>query len=313
MSGIDESQLICLDEIPLQQLVAAGRLELTLVDHNELSCRQEALAGSVIRIVDHHRDSEAYTATVKPENRNVVFPMGSASSLVTEVAAVSGPSGGKVLSDPGCRMMLASTILIDTDNLEDKAKTTERDVKAMDVLRGRASGSQTWDGDTNKHLLTLRGDLAGFSAVDVMKKDLKFMKSGSELFAIASAVTSLKDQCSTPELQLAFLGGFADFIQISGIQSFYAILSNGATGDTKTIVTCLSKERWEALGPKINEGLAAGNEYGGVRLSAADGAWPTDGSGPLLEHAGFVLKIFEMHKGASRKQLLPFFTDFFKA
>jgi len=313
LAGIDESYLICIDELPILDLASKGRLALTMVDHNELSCRQAALAGSVIRIVDHHRDTGLYNDTVKPADRNVVFPMGSATSLVTEIALAAGPSGETVLADPACRMMLASTILIDTNNLEDKAKTTDRDVAAMGVLREKASGSQTWGAESNNFLFGKRGDLQGFSAVDVMKKDLKFMKSGNELFAIASAVTSLKDQCSSAEAQTAFLAGFADFVKISGIQSFYAILTAGATADSKTIITCIPQDRWATLGPQIAEKLAAGSEYGGIKLVASEGSWPEGGAHPEVEHAGFVLKVFEMDKGASRKQLLPFFQDFFKA
>jgi len=314
LAGIDESQLICIDELPLADLASKGRLALTIVDHNELSCRQEALAGSVIRIVDHHRDTGLYNDTVKPADRSVVFPMGSATSLLTEMALAAGPAGDTVLADPACRMMLASTILIDTNNLEDKAKTTERDAAAIAALREKASGSsQTWGAETNTFLMSKRGDLEGFSAVDVMKKDLKFMKSGSELFAIASAVTSLKDQCSSAEAQTAFLEGFADFVKISGIQSFYAILSIGATGASKTIITCIPQGRWASLGHDIGQKLAAGCDYGGVRLVASEGSWPVSAAASEIAHAGFVLKVFEMEAGASRKQLLPFFQDFFKA
>ena len=61
----------------MEELARAGRLELTLVDHNELSPRQTWAAKSVVAIIDHHKDAELYKDTVKAgdvhEDRHKTF------------------------------------------------------------------------------------------------------------------------------------------------------------------------------------------------------------------------------------------------
>jgi len=317
VAGIEENSVICVDELPLEDLASKGRLALTLVDHNELSYRQGPLAGSVVRIVDHHRDAGLYKSSVAEDARFIAVPVGSCATLVAELALASGSVGDAVLSDRSCGLLIASTILMDTGNLEDMAKTTARDAAAIEALKTRSGEDREWGSRLNARLAKLRGDLTGCSTVEVLKKDLKYVHSGNESFAIASVVTSLWEQCSTVAAHNAFVEGFEDFLCSAELDSFYAIFRKGASAMTKTLIVCVRAHRWTVLGPSMTSKLAQGAEFAGVRFQAHKGEWfhkgecLVDGGHHEVHHAGLVLTVFEFDAASSRKQLLPFLEDFF--
>jgi len=134
-AGINESDIICRDEIPLDRLANEGRLALTLVDHNELSPLQQSLAGSVVAVIDHHRDAGLYNETVSASSRRVVFPVGSCCTLVANELLEAGGDGMLLLQDRLVNSLLTSVIVIDTNALKDNVTTTAADENALTQLK----------------------------------------------------------------------------------------------------------------------------------------------------------------------------------
>ncbi len=83
------THLVCADEIDLPALHVAGRLELTLVDHNRPTGPIAPLERAVTRIVDHHQD-EGACPWVRGAARRIEYGVGSCASLVAEEAPRCG-------------------------------------------------------------------------------------------------------------------------------------------------------------------------------------------------------------------------------
>eukprot|EP00747_Dinoflagellata_sp_TGD_P120314 gnl/TRDRNA2_/TRDRNA2_173205_c1_seq8.p1 gnl/TRDRNA2_/TRDRNA2_173205_c1~~gnl/TRDRNA2_/TRDRNA2_173205_c1_seq8.p1 ORF type:complete len:362 (-),score=72.53 gnl/TRDRNA2_/TRDRNA2_173205_c1_seq8:450-1535(-) len=264
---VKEEDLIFIDEIPLEDIAKAGRLELTIVDHNELSPRQSYLTKSVTAIIDHHKDAMLYTDTVKEGARNCLFPRGSATSLVTMVLRDTDEKTKACLSDPAVSLMLQSTIMLDTKNLKSPDKTTDLDRDAMKVNRDIVSGKKAWGNyspsDWHKHLAGLRMDISGFSAVDVMKKDCKFGSIANEQFAIGSAPVSLKSigVLESKETLTAFAGELNKFMQSNKINSVFALF---VETETRQIIAYTTEAEWAHIGKSLAETIASDKEYGDI-------------------------------------------------
>merc|ERR1719399_125626 len=317
VANISQEDLIFITEIPLEKLASDGRLQLTIVDHNELSPRQDFLAKSVVAILDHHKDAGLYKDTVgKDGRRNVQFPNGSATSLIAEVLN-KDDDGKAVLADPSANLLLQSTIMLDTDNLTNRAKTENLDRAGLEVLKSAVT-SEPWApkysarAEYYEKIKVLRQDIEGFSAVDVIKKDLKHGSVGGEQFAIGSAPVSLEKIGIVESLHTlkAFAGEMKSFIQANEIQLAF-VLATVDGGDYKQIVTATSAEEWAHIKEGFGQTIASDQEYGGIALKGRRAKWPVEGVGEELAHEGFVYSVFEFVKAASRKQILPAVQDFF--
>ncbi len=273
-TGIDEADVLCLDDLPLEELLRTGRLSLTLVDHNELSPRQEALAGSVVAIADHHFDAGLYTETVRPANRTVVFPLGSTCSIVTELLlATSSP----LLQDGAATLLLASSIVVDTGNLLDEGKMTPRDRQALAALEKSLGPERALFGGVApetwlQQLTAWRSDTTGFSLLDVLKKDPKYARAGSEIFAVAmirrtlASVTADGDAAEQEKL-LAAMEAFLR--QESKVGSLFVLLW-GRTRRPRDAIGCA--EAAQRLQPRLERSLAQpGHVFGGRELRGAPG------------------------------------------
>jgi inorganic pyrophosphatase/exopolyphosphatase len=68
--GVDVDALLFIDEIDLESLHQAGRLRLTLVDHDIFSADQEKYADVVDAVIDHHPDGGLYRQAMFFEQGN---------------------------------------------------------------------------------------------------------------------------------------------------------------------------------------------------------------------------------------------------
>merc|ERR1719160_1179159 len=319
VANIAQEDLIFITEIPLKKLASDGRLQLTIVDHNELSPRQDFLAKSVVAILDHHKDAGLYKDTVGEDGRrNVQFPNGSATSLIAEVLN-KDDDGKAVLADPSANLLLQSTIMLDTDNLTNKAKTENLDRAGLEVLKSAVT-SEPWApkysarAEYYEKIKVLRQDIEGFSAVDVIKKDLKYGSVGGEQFAIGSAPVSLKKIGIIESLDKlkAFAREMKAFILANEIQSAFVLaVPEEEEGPYKQIVTATSAGEWAHIKEDFEKTIASDKKYGGIALKGRRTEWPVNGVGQELEHEGFVYSVFEFSASASRKQILPAVQDFF--
>merc|ERR1712192_60689 len=221
----------------------------------------------------------------------------------------------ELLMDPAVSLLLQSTILLDTDNLEDVTKTTDLDRDMLMANAAKVPADTAWGcsrSEWYKRLKALRGDLSGFSMVDVMKKDLKFGSSGGESFAIASApatLESMKVLESKGALE-AFAAEMEAFMQKNNLGSVYVITQS--TGDLKQLVAATSTDEWNQISTAFEQAISSDKEYGGIALKGSNAEWGVDGVGHVLTAGCTVIALFNFVAAASRKQVLPAIDDFFK-
>lgn len=308
--AIDE--LLFVEEVPLFELANANKLELTLVDHNELSPRQSNLATAIRAIVDHHQDAALYQKTVR--ERNVLFPVGSCASLVTE-AMLKMERGLQLIGDVAVSLLLRSTIMLDTKNLKNH-KTTELDCRMLrahkktmptEAITGKYS-SKEW----HKRIKSMRKDIRGFTPMDLVNKDLKFAVVDGQLFAVASAGVSLRDMGL---LQSAHnLQHFAGDLKSFSVQHHLvlAVVLVSCSPANKQMVLCAPQNAWTMLQGPMAAAIASNTQYGGQALAGSQAEWGIPGVGDKLLHEGFVLTLFNFSASAGRKQVLPALKDLFE-
>ena len=181
--GIDPSLLVFRDEIDLVDLHRRGRLQITLVDHNQPGGFQSDLSGAVIEIVDHHPDTVSIPGTAK----RLIEPVGSTATLVAEKIL----SEYSDLLDRPLAVLLLGAILVDTVNLDSHAgRATNRDRETVKALKN-------WCNENPDHLYILltdlKTDLSGLNTNQILRKDFKAQYLGALQYGISSVPLSIED------------------------------------------------------------------------------------------------------------------------
>jgi len=309
--GIEKDRLVFVEEVPLKQLAIAGRLELTLVDHNELSPLQDFLANAVVGVVDHHQDADLYAATVRPGRKNVVFPTGSCASLVAQ-AMLKSDVGRDLLADPAINLLIRSTIMLDTGCLADEFKTTDLDREMLNAIPAEKAWGDYSDLEWHKRLKSLRADMSGFSGMDMMKKDLKFASGGDEKFAVASVPATLKSMgvSETKDALKVFAAEMKALIERHDLSS--AFLLAPFSGNKKHLVAAMPQERWAQASASFEQAIARAKEHGGIAMNGSRADWGVDRVGHALTAFGVVIALFSFDATVSRKQIMPGLQAFFE-
>lgn len=183
-------QLVFIDDLKLVDMLSSGA-RLTLLDHNELCSEQAGLNEYVTGIVDHHVDAGKHFSA----SPRVVEKVGSCATLVTELM------GSKL--NAAVAVLLLSAVLLDTQNMDmDSGKGTERDKKAIELLRPLAQeGLQLVGFDTDgkwqkrlfKMLKSERRSVDGMSVSDLLRKDLKVVSGKGRRLGLASVNVSVAE------------------------------------------------------------------------------------------------------------------------
>ncbi len=179
-----EDLLFLDDQVPLDTLYNQDRLRFSLVDHNTLRPRQVHLSDVVERIVDHHADENQQYPLLSDEDK-LIAVVGSATTLVAEKLLASD----KVKMTPELAALLLGPILIDTTDLQSVEKTTERDIKAVEVLRSIAL--ETIPENFYEDLLAAKNDISGLTPPMLLSKDFKEYLDGKLLYGISSLPSSV--------------------------------------------------------------------------------------------------------------------------
>lgn len=156
-----------------------------LVDHNALTgALGERFGSRVVGCVDHHEDEMVVAQDTGDEPR-VLRKTGSCMSLVVEhcrgaweALSASGGEGEAGVDAAELDAQLARValgpILIDTNNLKSKAKTTETDIKVVEFLDAKIGKDEKYDRKKYfKQLSKLKEDISLFSYRDNFRKDFK--------------------------------------------------------------------------------------------------------------------------------------------
>lgn len=185
-AGVGVEDLLTLSD--LEEVVKAHGLEPTdtrwlLVDHNALTgTLAERFASRVVGCVDHHEDEGVVSQDTANEPR-VLRKTGSCMSLVVEycqdawdaLSKTSGHEEGDGDLDSQLARIALAPIVIDTNNLKSKAKTTPTDVKIAEMLEAKIANKKE-DFKRKKYhkkLSELKEDISQFSYRDNFRKDFK--------------------------------------------------------------------------------------------------------------------------------------------
>ncbi|KUI53666.1 hypothetical protein VP1G_01086 [Cytospora mali] len=186
-AGVKAEELLTLSD--LEDVIKTNGLEpqdtrWLLVDHNVLTGKLGERFGSrVVGCVDHHEDENMVAQDTGDEPR-VLRKTGSCMSLVVEYCRGAWESlstsssnedgdGDAIGVDAQLARVALGPILIDTNNLKSKAKTTEADVKVAEFLESKIGGEKYDRKKYFKELSKLKEDISQFSYRDNFRKDFK--------------------------------------------------------------------------------------------------------------------------------------------
>ncbi|KAL1861540.1 Exopolyphosphatase [Diaporthe australafricana] len=237
-AGVEVSDLLTLSD--LEEAVKAHGLEphdtrWLLVDHNALTgALAERFGPRVVGCVDHHEDEGAVFAQDTAGEPRVLRKTGSCMSLVVEYcrdawdALLLSEAGGSSHEDGGgdagplgsqlARVALAP-IIIDTNNLKSKAKTTPTDVKVAELLEARIREDKAGFDRKKYHkkLSKLKEDISLFSYRDNFRKDFKSWTEAGLVLGTSSIPQGFKYMLDNIGDRETLLREFRAFAQDKGL------------------------------------------------------------------------------------------------
>jgi exopolyphosphatase len=280
-AGLDINLLVFSDEIDLAALETAGRLKLTLIDHNKLASFQERFADCVIEVLDHHKDEGLFTKA----SPRIIEPVGSAATLVAEALLGQGES----LLEKGSAILLLGTILLDTVNLDPEAKrATGKDQEIAERLL-KLSGADRKD--LFDMLQKEKFNVSSLDTSDLLRKDYKEWKMGASQVGVSSVLLPVADWLVKDKKLSASLAAYAKARKLDVLIAMNAYTEPQFTREL--VVFCPDA----ALRVKLLDFLA-GSELGLSKLAASI----NDEATALYAQA---------NQSYSRKKLQPLIDGFF--
>ncbi|KAK4454200.1 exopolyphosphatase [Podospora aff. communis PSN243] len=196
-AGLQPDDLLTLSDLPKHDL----RPENTrwfLVDHNSPTGLASQFCSPspsdlLIGCIDHHEDEGTIPSSASPR---VFAKCGSCTSLVIDHCRStwdSVPSYPFPNDEPSISTQLAhlalGPILIDTNNLTSKDKTTPLDVNAVEFAESKIQPSAGYNRTAYFEEITrLKEDISTLSYRDVLRKDYKRWTEGGLVLGISSVV-----------------------------------------------------------------------------------------------------------------------------
>lgn len=187
-NSLNLSNLVCNDEIRLEELRDSNKLSTVLVDHN-----YSKYGPVTIQVFDHHQYDSNSNLPEDCEKR--IELVGSCASIVADHVLQSGP---KFENDSESLSLLYAAIVLDTVNFsKDADKARELDVKMaerIETLLG-ITDSEQHRSKLLEELINARSDVSSLNSGQLLYKDLKIIrnKSGSKVIAIPGFPISVKD------------------------------------------------------------------------------------------------------------------------
>ena len=184
--GIDQSKLVCADEITSEWLSGVGQLSVTLVDHSRPTGVLADFSSAVREVIDHHKvDVEEEVGGLKWKSR--VEAVGSCSTLVAEklldekLYAVEGTVA----------TLLLAAILIDTVDLcESEGRVTEKDTAIAEKLIPLSTIARS---ELFQQLFEARFNISSLTTPQLLRKDFKLATAGPYTLGFSSITALLSD------------------------------------------------------------------------------------------------------------------------
>lgn len=190
--------LLFRDQLDLRALHRAGRLRLTLVDHNVLPSSDSDLEGAVVEVIDHH----LLEREPSPSCPVTVETVGSCATLVTERIIQKALE----ILDQQVAQLLYAAVVLDCVNMAPSAgKVTPKDSQFAAALESRFPALPP-RGALFQNLQNAKFDVSGLNTEQMLLKDMKAV-SGSLNVAVSVLYITLEDFLQGAELE-AELSGF---------------------------------------------------------------------------------------------------------
>lgn len=182
--GLPPELLLFRDQLNLRALQRAGRLRLTLVDHNVLPSSDSHLEGAVVEVIDHH----LLEREPSPSCPVTVDTVGSCATLVTEVILQKAPE----ILDQQVAQLLYAAVVLDCVNMAPSAgKVTPRDAELVAALERRFPALPA-RGTLFQQLNDAKFDVSGLNTEQMLLKDMKSVSSSLSL-AVSVLYVRLED------------------------------------------------------------------------------------------------------------------------
>ncbi|XP_037639550.1 exopolyphosphatase PRUNE1 [Sebastes umbrosus] len=190
--------LLFRDQLDLQALHRAGRLRLTLVDHNVLPSSDSELEGAVVEVIDHR----LLEREPSPSCSVTVETVGSCATLVAECIIQKAPE----ILDQQVAQLLYAAVVVDCVNMAPSAgKVTPKDSRLAAELESRFPALPPRDA-LFQMLQDAKFDVSGLNTEQMLLKDMKAVNERLNV-AISVLYITLKDFLQRAELE-AELSGF---------------------------------------------------------------------------------------------------------
>ncbi|XP_041843694.1 exopolyphosphatase PRUNE1 [Melanotaenia boesemani] len=191
-AGLSPDLLVFRDQLDLRALWRAGRLRLTLVDHNVLPSSDSDLEGAVVEVIDHH----LLERQPSPSCPVTVEMVGSCATLVTERIIHKAPQ----ILDQQLAQMLYASVVLDCVNMAPAAgKMTPKDSQYAAALETRFPALPP-RGALFQALQNAKFDVSGLNTEQMLLKDMKAV-SGSLNLAISVLYITLENFLQKEDLE----------------------------------------------------------------------------------------------------------------
>jgi len=188
--GVQAADVPRLEEIDCKVLRDRGLLRLIIVDHHNLF--DPELEDCLEEVIDHRPVSSLLPKSCQgdaPRVKTSIHPVGSCATLVLKRIWEVNPD----FRDSEALRLIRFAIVTDTVNFSEEAKKTTQDdkdiVNRIDLLLGLDTLSRTVD---YQLVLAAKTDISGLNNTQLLKKDLKIIKSedGKWMLAMSSLMMS---------------------------------------------------------------------------------------------------------------------------
>ncbi|XP_041708972.2 exopolyphosphatase PRUNE1 [Coregonus clupeaformis] len=192
-SGLSQDDLVFRDEVDLGSLHRAGRLDLTLVDHNVLPSSDRDLEEAVVEVIDHH----LLERKPSPSCPVTMETVGSCTTLVTERIIQKAPE----VLDQQVAQLLYGTIVLDCVNMAPEAgKVTPKDSQYAVLLETRFPNLPP-RGVLFQSLQNAKFDVSGLTTEQMLLKDMKVASERDLKLAVSVIYMTLEAFLQRQSLQ----------------------------------------------------------------------------------------------------------------
>ncbi|XP_028280881.1 exopolyphosphatase PRUNE1-like [Parambassis ranga] len=191
-TGLSPDLLLYREQLDLRALQQAGRLQLTLVDHNILPSSDSDLEGAVVEVIDHHLLEREPSASCPV----TVETVGSCATLVTERIIQKAPH----ILDQQLAQLLYAAVVLDCVNMAPAAgKVTPKDSQYAAALESRFPALPP-RGALFQALQNAKFDVSGLNTEQMLLKDMKAV-AGSLNVAVSVLYITLEEFLQRPEME----------------------------------------------------------------------------------------------------------------